>query len=53
MFNGTMIEELLQIVERAEQHARVIETKATAAKPEFMPGFLYEMQQQQGWYGVA
>lgn len=54
MFHGTTIDELLNIVVRAEEHART-ETAAVEAKPvETLPGFLYEMQkQQQVWYGVA
>ena len=57
MFHGTTIDELLNIVERAEEHARTLEAAAvTEAKPpQSMPGFIYEMQkqQQQVWYGVA
>lgn len=54
MLNGTMIEELMQIVERAEEHARECGNVTVSAKPaEMMPGFLYEMQNPQVWYGVA
>ena len=57
MFHGTTIDELLNIGERAEEHARTLEAAAvTEAKPpQSMPGFIYEMQkqQQQVWYGVA
>lgn len=52
MFNGTTIDELLNIVERAEEHARVSET--IEVKPlEVTPAFMYEMPNTQVWYGVA
>lgn len=53
MMNGTMIDQLVEIVARAEEHAREIEAPAVNAKPELMPGFLYEIQQSQVMYGVA
>ena len=53
MFHGTTIDELLNIVKRAEDHARELEPAALEVKPaEVLPGFLYEMPQQV-WYGVA
>ena len=46
MFAGTTIDELIEKVERAEEHAR------EDHKPAFMPNFpLY--QQQNNWRGVA
>jgi hypothetical protein len=54
MFYGTMIDDLLNIVERAEEHARAMEPAALEVKPaDVLPGFLYEMPSQQVWYGVA
>jgi hypothetical protein len=53
MWNGTMIDQLTEIVARAEEHAREMGPATVNAKPELVPGFLYEMQQQQVWYGVA
>jgi hypothetical protein len=52
MLNGTMIDQLTEIVARAEEHARELEPATVNAKPELMPGFLYEMQPQV-MYGVA
>ena len=46
MLNGTMIDQLVEIVARAEEHARELEPSTVNAKPELMPGFLYEMQPQ-------
>jgi hypothetical protein len=54
MFHGTTIDELVNIVERAEEHARTPETvEVTSAQVQVMPGFLYEMKNRQSWYGVA
>jgi hypothetical protein len=54
MFHGTTIDELLNIVERAEEHARVVESVTMEAKPEAVtPVFMYEIANQQVWYGVA
>jgi hypothetical protein len=54
MFHGTTIDDLLNIVERAEEHARVPEKVAVEAKPApFMSAFMYEMPKQHVWYGVA
>ena len=53
MLNGTMIDQLVEIVARAEEHAREMEPATVNAKPELMPGFLYEIQQPQVMYGVA
>ena len=54
MFHGTTIDDLLHIVERAEQHARVSEMEKVEVKPQqVIPAFLYEIPSQQSWYGVA
>lgn len=53
MFHGTTIDDLLNIVERAEEHARVPEKVTVEAKPALMPAFMYELPKQQVWYGVA
>jgi hypothetical protein len=54
MFHGTTIDELLNIVERAEEHARTSETvEMKSAQVQVMPGFLYEVKNPQVWYGVA
>jgi hypothetical protein len=54
MFHGTTIDELLNIVERAEEHARVTDTVTMEASPEpFVPAFMFEVPTQQVWYGVA
>lgn len=54
MFHGTTIDELMTIVERAEEHARTREmAEMKAAQVQLMPGFLYEVKNQQVWYGVA
>ena len=52
MFHGTTIDELLNIVERAEEHAR--ESEKIEVKPlEVTPAFMYEIPNTQVWYGVA
>ena len=53
MFHGTTIDDLLNIVERAEEHARVPEKVTMEVKPALMPAFMYELPKQQVWYGVA
>ena len=54
MFHGTTIDELVQIVERAEEQARVAETVTISPKQvQLMPAFMCEMPKQQVWYGVA
>ncbi|HWR16466.1 MAG TPA: hypothetical protein VN577_16705 [Terriglobales bacterium] len=56
MFNGTMIDDLMNIVKRAEEHARTpetVEAKPQMPQMQMMPGFLYEVANQQVWYGVA
>ena len=55
MFHGTTIEDLMNIVERAEEHARMPESlEAKTLEPhQLMPGFLYEVTNQQVWSGVA
>jgi hypothetical protein len=51
MFHGTTIDELLNIVERAEEQARV---ETIEVKPlEVTPAFMYEIPNTQVWYGVA
>lgn len=52
MFNGTTIDDLLNIVERVEEHARVSETMEVKAS-EVAPVFMYEIPNTQVWYGVA
>jgi hypothetical protein len=54
MFHGTTIDELLNIVKRAEENAREAEPVTMEMKSEAaMPAFLYEIANQQVWYGVA
>ncbi len=57
MFHGTTIDELMNIVERAEEHARVVEVDVVEAKNlagvEMMPGFLFEASKLQSFLGVA
>jgi hypothetical protein len=54
MFHGTTIDELLNIVERAEEHARVAEPVTMELKSEAVtPAFMFEIANQQVWYGVA
>jgi hypothetical protein len=43
MFQGTTIEELLEIVERAEEHAHTVEMKSEATQPMMYPGFMAEL----------
>jgi len=40
MFQGTTIDELLNIVERAEQHAHPVEVKVERNDNVMLPGFL-------------
>ncbi len=54
MFNGTTIDDLLNIVARAEEHAREVVVEKVEVKPtQVIPAFLYEIPSQQNWYGVA
>ena len=57
MFHGTTIDELMNIVERAEEHARTPEVDVIEAKTvsgvEMMPGFLFEANKLQSFLGVA
>jgi hypothetical protein len=54
MFHGTTIEDLMQIVERAEEHAQTIEQVASVKQADVLPGFFYEMNRQKPtWLGVA
>jgi hypothetical protein len=52
MFHGTTIDELLEIVERAEEHAH-IEMKSASSEDEMFPGFLANVNTNQVWLGVA
>jgi hypothetical protein len=54
MFHGTTIDDLLNIVERAEEHARIVEPSMMEMKSEAVtPAFMYEITNQPVWYGVA
>ena len=54
MFHGTTIDELLQIVERAEDHAQTFEMKQELNSDVMYPVFLAEVANtNQGWLGVA
>lgn len=54
MFQGTMIEELFEIVERAEDHAHTLEAKSESSSNLLYPGFMAEMTNaNQDWLGVA
>ena len=52
MFHGTTIDDLLEIVERAEEHA-IFETKSDSSEDEMFPGFLANINTNQVWLGVA
>ncbi|HVZ19001.1 MAG TPA: hypothetical protein VG897_17930 [Terriglobales bacterium] len=52
MFHGTTIDELLEIVERVEEHAHV-EMKPESSEDRMFPGFLASMNTNQVWLGVA
>ncbi|HUN87766.1 MAG TPA: hypothetical protein VMU28_03185 [Terriglobales bacterium] len=54
MFHGTTIDELLEIVERAEDHAHDMQAQSGPVEPMMYPGFLAEMANvNQEWLGVA
>jgi len=54
MFSGTMIDQLFEIVERAEDHAETMEMKFESNDNDMYPGFLAEMTRpNQVWLGVA
>jgi hypothetical protein len=54
MFNGTMIDDLLGMVERAEEHAQAVESKPQFNSGVMYPGFLAEVATtNQVWMGVA
>ena len=54
MFNGTTIDELLEIVERAEDHAQTMDMKSAMTSDSMYPGFMAEMaNSNQDWLGVA
>ncbi len=54
MFEGTMIEELFHIVERAEEHAHTIEIEAKpVAAGNMYPGFMAEVaKMNHDWVGA-
>jgi len=43
MFHGTTIDELLEIVERAEDHAHTMVMKSDSSETVLYPGFLAEL----------
>ena len=55
MYSGQMLEELVQMVARAEEHAR--ETRVSEPEmhmaPMYMPAYTCEAQNQQVFVGVA
>ena len=54
MFKGTTIDELLGMVERAEEHAQTVELKPAFNSNVMYPGFLAEVATtNQVWMGVA
>ncbi len=54
MFHGTTIDELLQIVERAEDHAHSLEMQSESSEQLMYPGFMAEVAKtNQDWLGVA
>jgi hypothetical protein len=53
MFAGTVIEELFEIVERAEDHAHTTDTKLQSNQPAMYPGFLANVvNANHDWMGV-
>jgi len=53
MFHGTTIDELLEIVERAEDHAHDLQAQSRDEQMMY-PGFMAEMANaNQEWVGVA
>ena len=54
MFSGMVIDELFEIVERAEEHAHMVETKSES-NDSMYPGFMAEVANtnNQVWVGVA
>ncbi|MGZ4787606.1 MAG: hypothetical protein ACXVZX_03735 [Terriglobales bacterium] len=52
MFSGKMIDELFEIVERAEEQAH-FEMKSESSEDEMFPGFLANVNTNQVWLGVA
>ena len=54
MFHGTTIDELLEIVERAEDHAQTMDMKSESVEQLMYPGFLANVvNTNQDWLGVA
>jgi hypothetical protein len=53
MFHGTTIDDLLNIVERAEEHAHTVEVKTKHADDMMFPAFLADMATTtQDWVGA-
>jgi len=53
MFQGTMIEELFEIVERAEEHAQTMEMKSEVNEQFMYPGFMAELTKTtHDWVGA-
>jgi hypothetical protein len=54
MFKGTTIDDLLGMVERAEEHAHSLDLKSEPNVQVMYPGFLAEVAtRNQVWMGVA
>ena len=54
MFSGTMIDELFEIVERAEDHAHLLEGQSEPNEQRMYPGFMANVvSTNQDWLGVA
>jgi hypothetical protein len=53
MYQGTMIDELIEIVEKVEEHAQLAQLIESQARPVY-DGFLYELPQSSAMMiGVA
>lgn len=53
MFHGTTIDDLLNIVERAEEHAHTVEVKTERNEDVMLPAFLADMATTtQDWVGA-
>ena len=54
MFSGTTIDELLDIVTRAEEHAQTLEAASESDEHAMYPGFMAELANtNHDWLGVA
>jgi hypothetical protein len=55
MYSGRLMDELMQMVERAEEHAQELKTLAVQPEPIrfYAPQFPYEKPNQQVYVGVA